>query len=66
VNNKDIVPTWFGQGNGKGVDDWALRDGGRGAVIRRFEHGSGISGTHGLNDAYLPQRVPFDQARAGK
>jgi len=66
VNNKDIVPTWFGQGNGKGLDDWALRDGGRGAVIRRFEHGSGISGTHGLNDAYLPQRVPFDQARAGK
>jgi len=66
VNNKDIVPTWFGQGNGKGVDDWALRDGGKGAVVRRFEHGSGISGTHGLNEAYLPQRVPFDQARAGK
>jgi hypothetical protein len=66
VNNKDIVPTWFGQGNGKGLDDWALRDGGKGAVVRRFEHGSGISGTHGLNDAYLPQRVPFDVARAGK
>jgi hypothetical protein len=66
VNNKDIVPTWFGQGNGKGLDDWALRDGGKGAVVRRFEHGSGINGTHGLNDAYLPQRVPFEQARAGK
>lgn len=66
VNNKDIVPTWFGQGNGKGLDDWALRDGGKGAVVRRFEHGSGIQGTHGLNDAYLPQRVPFDQARAGQ
>ena len=64
VNNKDIVPTWFGQGNGKGVDDWAMRDGGKGAVVRRFEHGSGISGTHGLNDAYLPQRIPFDQAYA--
>jgi hypothetical protein len=66
VNNKDIVPTWFGQGNGKGVDDWALRDGGKGAVVRRFEYGSGVSGTHSLNDAYLPQRVPFDEARAGK
>ena len=66
VNNKDIVPTWFGQGNGKGLDDWALRDGGKGAVVRRFEHGSGIQGTHGLNDAYLPRRVPFHQARAGQ
>ena len=25
---------------------------------------SGINGTHGLNDAYLPQRIPFDQAYA--
>jgi hypothetical protein len=66
VNNKDIVPTWFGQGNGKGVDDWALRDGGKGAVVRRFDFGSGVGGTHSLNDAYLPHRLPFDQARAGK
>ncbi len=65
VNTKDIVPTWFGQGNGKGLDEW-MRDAGKGAVVRRFEHGSGIQGTHGLGDAYLPQRVPFDQARAGK
>ena len=65
VNNKDMVPTWFGQGNGSGVDEWA-RSGGRGAVIHRFDHGSGMSGTHGLGDAYLPQRVPFDQARAGQ
>jgi hypothetical protein len=65
VNNRDIVPTWFGQGNGKGVDEWA-RDGGKGAVIRRFDYGSGISGSHSLNDAYLPQRLPFDQARAAK
>ncbi|HEX5747329.1 MAG TPA: hypothetical protein VFZ09_13885 [Archangium sp.] len=65
VNNKDIVPTWFGQGNGSGVDEWA-RNGGKGAVIHRFEHGSGISGTHGLGDAYLPQRVDFDKARAGQ
>ena len=66
VNNKDIVPTWFGQGNGTGKDDEWLRNGGRGAVIHRFEHGSGITGAHGLGDAYLPQRVPFDQARAGQ
>ncbi|HZI03195.1 MAG TPA: hypothetical protein VEZ71_04200 [Archangium sp.] len=66
VNNKDIVPTWFGQGNGTGKDDEWLRNGGRGAVIHRFEHGSGIQGAHGLGDAYLPQRVPFDQARAGQ
>ncbi|WP_375768913.1 hypothetical protein NR798_45755 [Archangium gephyra] len=65
VNNKDIVPTWFGQGNGKGADEWA-RGGGKGAVIHRFEHGSGISGTHGLGDAYLPQRVDFAKARAGQ
>lgn len=65
VNNKDIVPTWFGQGNGKGVDEWA-RDGGKGAVIHRFEQGSGISGTHSLNEVYLQNRVPFDQARAGQ
>ncbi|PTL76762.1 hypothetical protein [Vitiosangium sp. GDMCC 1.1324] len=65
VNNKDIVPTWFGQGNGKGVDEWA-RNGGKGAVVHRFDYGSGINGTHSLNDAYLSHRVPFDQARAGK
>ncbi|QRK10623.1 hypothetical protein JQX13_11360 [Archangium violaceum] len=65
VNTKDIVPTWFGQGNGEGLDEW-MRDAGKGAVVRRFEHGSGLQGTHGLGDAYLPQRVPFDQARAGK
>ena len=65
VNNRDIVPTWFGQGNGKGVDEWA-RDGGKGAVVRRFDFGSGISGSHSLNDAYLPQRLPFDQARVAK
>ena len=66
VNNKDIVPTWFGQGNGKGKDDEWARNGGKGAVIHRFEHGSGISGTHGLGDAYLPQRVDFGKARAGQ
>ncbi|MET0401433.1 MAG: hypothetical protein ABW123_03480 [Cystobacter sp.] len=67
VNNKDIVPTWFGQGNGTGVDEWA-RDGGKGAVVRRFEQGGGLDfdKTHSFNDVYLKNRVPFEQARAGK
>jgi hypothetical protein len=46
------------------VDEWA-RDGGKGAVIRRFEQGSGIEGTHSFDNVYLKQRVPFEQARAG-
>ncbi|ATB34934.1 hypothetical protein CYFUS_000346 [Cystobacter fuscus] len=65
VNKNDIVPTWFGQGDGDGVDEWA-RDGGKGAVIRRFEQGSGIDGTHSFDNVYLQQRVPFEQARAGR
>jgi hypothetical protein len=65
VNTRDPVPTLFGQGNGKGADEF-LRSAGRGAVVHRFEHGKGMSGTHGLADAYLPYRVPFEQARAGK
>ncbi|OJH35893.1 hypothetical protein [Cystobacter ferrugineus] len=64
VNKNDIVPTWFGQGDGSGVDEWA-RDGGKGAVIRRFEQGSGIDGTHSFDSVYLQHRVPFEQARAG-
>ena len=63
VNKNDIVPTWFGQGNGSGADEWA-RSGGKGAVVRRFEQGSGINGTHSLDSVYLPHRIPFDQARA--
>lgn len=63
VNNKDIVPTWFGQGNGKGADDW-LRDGGKGAVIRRFSDGSGITGSHSIDNMYLKHRIDFDAARA--
>jgi hypothetical protein len=65
VNKNDLVPTWFGQGNGKGADEWA-RDGGKGAVIRRFEQGSGIEGTHSFDSVYLKQRVSFEQARAGQ
>jgi hypothetical protein len=65
VNNKDLVPTLFGLGNGKGLDEF-LRNPGKGAVVHRFDYGSGISGTHVLDGAYLSHRVPFDQARAGR
>ncbi|HSP81985.1 MAG TPA: hypothetical protein VLQ93_25920, partial [Myxococcaceae bacterium] len=65
VNNKDLVPTLFGLGNGKGLDEF-LRNPGKGAVVHRFEYGSGITGTHELNKAYLSHRVPFEQARAGQ
>jgi hypothetical protein len=65
INKKDLVPTLFGLGSGDGLADFLKRPG-RGAVVRHFEHGSGISGTHGLGEAYLPFRIPFDEARAGK
>jgi hypothetical protein len=65
VNNKDLVPTLFGLGDGDSPLDFA-RHAGRDAVVRHFEHGSGLSGTHHLSTAYLPYRVPFDEARAGQ
>jgi hypothetical protein len=65
VNKKDLVPTLFGLGDGNSPLDF-LRHAGRGAVVRHFEYGSGISGTHGLDSVYLPHRVPFDEARAGR
>ncbi|MBN1205694.1 MAG: hypothetical protein JXB05_12315 [Myxococcaceae bacterium] len=64
VNDKDLVPTLFGLGDGDSPLDF-LRNPGRGAVVRHYEYGSGISGTHRLDQAYLPFRVPFDEARAG-
>jgi hypothetical protein len=65
INDKDVVPTLFGLGDGNSPLDF-LRHAGRGAVVRHFEHGSGISGTHRLDTAYLPFRVPFDEARGGR
>jgi hypothetical protein len=62
VNNNDLVPTLFGQGNGQGVDEF-VRKAGRGAVVHRFEQGSGIEGTHSFDSVYLNRRVPFEQAR---
>lgn len=64
VNNKDLVPGMFGLGDGDSPLDF-LRDAGRGAVVRRYDYGDGMSGTHRLDQAYLPFRVPFDEARAG-
>jgi hypothetical protein len=65
VNDKDLVPTMFGLGDGKSPLD-LLRNPGRDAVVRHYEYGSGISGTHRLDQAYLAFRVPFDEARAGR
>ncbi|HVG57837.1 MAG TPA: hypothetical protein VNA24_04735 [Hyalangium sp.] len=63
VNNKDLVPTMFGLGDGNSPLDFA-RNPGRDAVVRRYEYGDGISGTHRLDQAYLPFRLPFEEARA--
>ncbi len=65
VNDKDLVPTLFGLGGSSDPAEF-LRHAGKGAVVRRFEHGSGVSGTHRLDTAYLPYRVPFEQAREGR
>jgi hypothetical protein len=65
VNNKDLVPGLFGLGSGSDPTNFA-KHAGKDAVIRRFDYGSGVSGTHTLTSAYLPQRVPFDEARAGR
>jgi hypothetical protein len=65
INDQDKVPTLFGLGDGDSPLDFA-RHAGKGAVVRHFEHGSGFSGTHTLSTAYLPYRVPFDEARAGQ
>jgi hypothetical protein len=65
VNDRDLVPTKFGLGDGNSPLDF-LRNPGRDAVVRHYEYGSGISGTHRLDQAYLPFRVPFEEARAGR
>jgi hypothetical protein len=65
INNQDKVPTLFGLGDGDSPLDFA-RHAGRDAVVRRYDHGSGFDGTHTLTTAYLPYRLPFDEARAGQ
>jgi hypothetical protein len=65
VNDKDPVPGLFGLGtSGKGPLD-LLKHAGKDAKIRYFSEKSIFSGAHNINDTYLNQRVPFDQARAG-
>jgi hypothetical protein len=61
VNDKDLVPGLFGLGKHNFLDH-----AGKDAVVRRFESGSNPGESHGLGSAYLPSRVPFDEARAGK
>jgi hypothetical protein len=61
VNDKDLVPGLFGLGKFNFLDH-----AGKDAVVRRFDYGSNPGDAHGLGSAYLPERVPFDEARAGK
>ncbi|MCY1041802.1 hypothetical protein OV208_10810 [Corallococcus sp. bb12-1] len=66
VNDKDPVPGLFGLGtSGKGPLD-LIRNAGKDAKIHYFSEKSIFSGAHNINDTYLNQRVPFDQARQGK
>ena len=60
VNDKDQVPGLFGLGNG------VLDHPGKGAVVRHFSSGSNMGEAHGLTQSYLPARIPFEEARAGK
>ncbi|MBU8894675.1 hypothetical protein DRW03_09135 [Corallococcus sp. H22C18031201] len=66
VNNADAVPTLTGLGGS--FDPLAFaKDAGKGAVVRRFTDGNlNLISNHMLDTAYLPHRVPFDQARAGR
>jgi len=58
VNRLDVVPTALGLGPGiPGVGNP-----GEGAQIHYFQQ---KDGAHNLNDTYLDQRVPFEQARTG-
>ncbi|WP_224248197.1 hypothetical protein [Hyalangium gracile] len=65
VNNKDKVPGLFGLGDGEGPEEF-LKHAGRDAVVRRYDYGDNMGDAHRLSDAYLPFRIPFDEARAGK
>ncbi len=60
VNRRDAVPQLFGLR--QFLNPFA--DAGRGAVTHHFSAGSGIM-AHGFEDIYLPERVPFEQARRG-
>ncbi|WP_317987868.1 PE-PPE domain-containing protein [Hyalangium gracile] len=64
VNDRDIVPLFFGQGNA--LDPF--RDPGRGAVVHHFSEASIFKPgeAHLLNGTYMKHRVPFDQARRGE
>lgn len=66
INNADAVPVLTGLGGS--VDPAAfLKDAGKGAVVHRFTDGNlNPISNHMLDTLYLPHRVPFEQARAGK
>lgn len=58
VNRRDLVPQLFGLR--EFLNPFANE--GRGAVTHYFSEGSGFL-AHGLEDIYLKERVPFEQAR---
>lgn len=60
INRKDLVPQLFGLREFLSP----LAHKGCGAVTHYFSAGSGFL-THGLEDIYLRERVPFELARAG-
>jgi len=64
VRKNDAVPQSLGLGSNNYSD---APNPGRGAVVHEFEtKDEPILGIpHGFNDYYIPERVPFDQARQG-
>ncbi|MDQ3800209.1 MAG: hypothetical protein M3384_12210 [Acidobacteriota bacterium] len=61
VNRNDVVPLFFG------LRSWLnpFARPGRDAVTHYFREGKAFF-SHGLEKFYLPERVPFEQARRGK
>jgi hypothetical protein len=66
VNNADPVPGLFGLGP-SGVESTPLTHGGRGATVHHFTdaHLNPID-SHNFDTTYMNQRVPFEDARAGR
>jgi hypothetical protein len=66
INEADAVPTLTGLGGS--VDPLAfLKDAGKGAVVHRFTDGNlNPISNHMLDTLYMPHRVPFEEARAGR
>jgi len=63
INRGDPVGTMLGLGSGTDRG----QEPGRGAVVRHFnEFSPNIVKAHSIDTTYLNQRIPFDEARAGR